>query len=191
MNANVYVTMFSVKFVLRLLIVCLVLVAPVYAQTTEYEFSPESKVTVDGTSNNTPEWTVYATELSGSITVNQEDPSVVQTMTLVVPSKMIKSRKSPIMDRAMHGTLKANDFPMVTYEFTDATDMVRPTDSTFSLNATGNLTIGAETRSISFPVSGTIKPNGAVHFKGSYALLMSDYGFKATVLDVRITPYGR
>ena len=164
--------------VLRLLLICLVLVAPVYAQTTEYTFAPESSVYVDGTSNSTPEWRVYATEIEGGITVNTDDPSAVQSVQLVVPARMMKSRKSPIMDRGMHDALQVKDHPNISYELTSTADLAMTSDTTFTLSATGNLTIGPQTNEVTFPVEGTLKPDGSVHFKGSYALLMTDYGLK-------------
>ena len=43
----------KLKLVLRVIVLILVLVAPVYAQTTEYMVAPESEMHVDGTSNQT------------------------------------------------------------------------------------------------------------------------------------------
>ncbi len=170
--------MSRIIWIFRLLLICLVLVAPVYAQTTEYVFVPESSVYVDGTSNSTPEWRVYATEIEGGITVSSDDPSVVQSVRLVVPANMMKSRKSPIMDRGMYDALQVKEHPNIIYELTSTADLVMTSDTTFTLSATGNLTIGPQTNEVSFPVEGTLKSDGSVHFKGSYTLLMTDYGLK-------------
>lgn len=154
----------------------LVLAAPVYAQTTEYTLAPESILQVDGTSNQTPEWSVYATEINGFVGLNEK--GVVESVSLVVPSKMMKSKKSPIMDRGMYGALKADEHPEIVYELASASDYAEIDDSTFTLTVTGDLTIATTTNEITVPVEGVRKEDGRIHFTGTHALLMTDYGIK-------------
>ena len=166
----------SFKLVLHILIVCLVICAPVYAQTAEYAIVMDSSaVSVDGTSNSTPEWTVYATEFSGGITLSEADPASVTLAKLVVQTPMMKSRKSPIMDRGMHGALKVKEHPTISYELTEVTQADWTSDTEFLLNTAGNLTIGGATLPVSIPVSGAVSGDG-VTYTGSHALLMTDYG---------------
>lgn len=152
-----------------------ILVAPTYAQNSLYTITPESSLHVDGTSNQTPEWRVYATEIIGMLSLSKE--GVVDSLELVVPSKMMKSRKSPIMDRGMYGALQADDYPEILYKLR-STSISAVTDSTFTLNSTGDLTIAATTREIIIPVEGVRKQDGTVHFTGTHTLLMTDYGLK-------------
>ena len=154
----------------------LILVVPVYAQTMQYSIAPESSIQVDGTSNQTPEWSVYATEVNGLVSLNDEGR--VESARLVVPSKMMKSKKSPIMDRGMYGALKADDHPEIIYELTSVSEMTMTDDTTFTLVTVGNLTIAAETREVAIPVEGVKKEDGNLHFSGTHALLMTDYGLK-------------
>ncbi len=154
----------------------LILVVPVYAQTMQYSIAPESSIQVDGTSNRTPEWSVHATEVSGLVSLNDEGS--VESAKLVVPSKMMKSKKSPIMDRGMHEALKADDHPEIIYELTSVSEMTMTDDTTFTLITVGNLTIAAETREVAIPVEGVKKEDGNLHFSGTHALLMTDYGLK-------------
>lgn len=164
------------KLVLRVVVLILVLVAPVYAQTTEYMVDPESEMHVDGTSNQTPEWRVYATQIDGTLSMNEEGR--VDSVRLVIPSKMMKSRKSPIMDRGMHGALKANEHAEIVYELVSVSDFTMTGDNTFALNSTGNLTIAEVTKEIVISIEGTTQEDGRVHFSGSHSLLMSDYNLK-------------
>ena len=157
-------------------LIAVLLVVPTSAQTTNYVIAPESSIHVDGTSNQTPEWTVYATEIHGMVTLDEEGS--IDSVRLVVPSKMMKSKKSPIMDRGMYSALKANDYPEVVYELASVSDMTMADDSTFSLTTTGNLTIATETKEITVPVEGVSKENGIIHFSGTHALLMTEYGLK-------------
>ena len=171
--------MYTFKFALRLLIICFVICAPVYAQTAEYSFDAESsKVTVDGTSNTTPEWTVYATEFSGGVTLNENNPVMIESARLVVSTPMMKSRKSPIMDRGMHAALKVKEFDTITYELTEVTAVEQTSDIGFTLNAAGNLTIGGETREVSIPIDVTVDETGQVSYIGSHTVLMTDYGLQ-------------
>ncbi|MDE2729818.1 MAG: YceI family protein [Bacteroidota bacterium] len=170
--------MHSYKLVLHILIVCLIICAPVSAQTTEYAVVFDSSaVTVDGTSNNTPEWTVYATEFSGDIMLSGADPASVDSAMLVVQTSMLKSRKSPIMDRGMHTALQANAYPAISYVLTEVTQADWTSDTEFLLNTAGNLTIGGATLPVSIPVSGAVTGEG-VTYTGSHTLLMTDYGLK-------------
>ena len=166
----------KLKLILRVIVLILVLVAPVYAQTTEYMVAPESEMHVDGTSNQTPEWRVYATQIDGTLSMNEEGR--VDSVRLVIPSKMMKSRKSPLMDRGMHGALMANEHPEIVYELVSVTDFTMTGDNAFTLNSTGNLTIADVTKEIMIPIEGTTQENGRVHFTGSHSLLMSEYNLK-------------
>ena len=166
----------KLKLILRVVVLTLVLVAPVYAQTTEYVVAPESEMHVDGTSNETPEWRVYATQIDGTLSLNEEGR--VDSVRLVIPSKMMKSRKSPIMDRGMHRALKANQHAEIVYELVSVSDFTMTGDNTFTLNSTGNLTIADVTKEIAIPIEGSAQENGRVHFTGSHSLLMSEYNLQ-------------
>ncbi len=166
----------NLRFLAYVLTLVLILVAPVYAQTTEYTIAPESNLHVDGTSNQTPEWRVYATQIDGTVSLNEEGS--VAGVQLVVPSKMMKSKKSPIMDRGMYGALKADEHPEIVYELASVSDFVASDDGTFTLNTTGSLTIAATTQEILVPVEGVSQEDGSIRFTGTHALLMTDYGLK-------------
>ena len=166
----------NLRLLAYVLTLTLVLVAPVYAQTAEYTIAPESNLHVDGTSNGTPEWRVYATQIDGTVSLNEEGS--VASVQLVVPSKMMKSKKHPVMDRGMYGALKADEHPEIVYELASVSDFVASDDGTFTLNTTGNLTIAATTQEILIPVEGVSQEDGSVHFTGTHTLLMTDYGLK-------------
>lgn len=166
----------NLRLLAYVLTLILILVAPLYAQTTEYTIAPESNLHVDGTSNQTPEWRVYATQIDGTVSLNEEGS--VASVQLVVPSKMMKSKKSPIMDRGMYGALKADEHPEIVYELASVSDFVASDDGTFTLNTTGSLTIAATTQEILVPVEGVSQEDGSIHFTGTHALLMTDYGLK-------------
>ena len=123
-----------IRFVLPVLVLYLLVCAPASAQTTEYAILQDSSaVSVDGTSNSTPEWTVYATEFTGGVTLVEDDPARVASAKLVVSAPMMKSRKSPIMDRGMHAALKSKEFTTITFELTEVSDVEQTSEAEFLL----------------------------------------------------------
>jgi len=164
------------KYSLCVVMLIIMLSAPVIAQTSDYMIDPESTIQVDGTSNQTPEWSVYATQIFGMVHMNEE--GAVDSVKLIIPSKMMKSKKSPIMDRGMWGALEADDYPEIMYDLASVSDLSMMGDTTFTLNTSGNLTIAAETKEISVPVEGKRLEDGKIHFSGQHEILMTDYGLK-------------
>ena len=170
---------------LRFLPACclaLLIVSPSQGQSVTYEFDPDSsKISIDGTSNNTPHWTVYATEFSGSVTLNAEGDSphtAVESATLTVPTKMIKSGKSGIMDRVMYDALDVNTHPEVTFTLTGVSDAEVTTPASATLTVHGELTLYGQTNEVSIPVEATRRDDGMVVFQGSHTLTLKDYGMK-------------
>jgi len=155
---------------------------PVLAQQTkQIPFTSDSKVWIDGTSNKTPEWTVHATELEGHVTMNPAataaDPGVESAM-LKVTSKMIKSKKSSIMDRLMYDALKVKQHEHVVFDLTSVESVTANGADGFTMETRGNLTLAGQTKQIAMTVMGTMQADGTVVFTGSHTMLMSDYKIK-------------
>lgn len=135
-----------------------------------------SKLWIDGTSNRSA-WTVHATEMAGSVTVNKNS-NEVRSVTLTVRSGKIVSQKSTIMDRLMHETLKVEAHPTITYQLTRATVAPGASATTYTLQTTGRLTLAGTTKEVAMTVQGTKLANGQLRFTGEYPLLMTDYGLQ-------------
>ncbi len=161
----------------------LLLVTTALGQTATYEFDPDSsKIWIDGTSNNTPHWTVYATEFDGSVTLNMESDhahATVEAANLTVPTKMIKSRKSGIMDRVMYDALDVNTHKEVTFVLESVSDFEAASATTATLTAHGNLTLGGQTNAVAIPLEAELRDDGMVVFAGVHTLVLKDYGMKA------------
>ncbi len=156
--------------------------SPSLGQSTTYDFDPDSsKIWIDGTSNNTPHWTVYATVFEGSVTLSAKGDNAhaeVEAVTLTVPTKMIKSKKSGIMDRVMYDALDVNTHSEVTYTLTSVSGLEVTSAMSATLTAHGELTLGGQTNEVSIPVEATLRDDGMVVFKGSHTLVLKDYGLK-------------
>ena len=166
----------TVAFFLLLLVVF-----PAQSQTT-YEFNQEnSEISVDGTSNNTPHWTVYATEFSGSVTLGdaaESGLSSVESIMLTVPTRMLKSRKSGMMDRVMYGAIKTDEHSEVTFNLTEVTDLEVSSDAAATMVVHGDLTLAGTTNAVSIPVELTSAEGGMWTITGSHVITMTDYGLQ-------------
>ncbi len=145
-----------------------------------YRIEPEaSKLWVDGTSNN-GDWTVFATQFSVEMRMNQQasasEPGLV-SVKASIPGKMVLSNKSVIMDRLVHNAFKTSEHPEIVYQFA-GTEVVPAGDKNFKLKTKGKLTLAGETRDIAMTVDGEILPNGNVHFKGSHSFAMTQYNIE-------------
>ena len=152
------------------------------AQSVTYPLTAEhSSIQIEGTSNNTPHWVVYATEFEGSITIQHaegEAHGAVETVTLTVPTKMIKSKKSGIMDRVMYDALDVNTHTEVTYALTSVSDFEVTSETSATMMTHGNLTLYGQTNEVSIPVEATLGDDGMAVFQGSHTLTLKDYGMK-------------
>ncbi len=150
-------------------------------ETTQIPLTSDSKVWIDGTSNKTPHWTVHATEMEGHVVVSTAatatDPGE-QSARLQVTSKMLKSKKSSIMDRLMYDALKIKEHDHIVYEMTSVESVTATGDNTFTMETLGNLTLAGETKQIAMTVEGTMQDDGTMVFTGSHTMLMSDYKIK-------------
>lgn len=145
---------------------------PDTASAQSHVLQSDSELWVDGTSNKS-DWTVQATEMEGTATIDGTSltPSAVR---MTVPSATIKSERSTIMDRLMHGALKVDEHPTITYELTNASS-----DGSM-LTTTGNLTIAGVTQPIEMEVTLEETPNG-LRYAGSVPIKMSDFNIKPPV----------
>ena len=144
-----------------------------------YTIQGDSKMWIDGSSNRS-DWTVTATEVSGFVMKDvggsPEKPGIQQT-EIVVPSAMIKSNKSSIMDRLMKKSLKVQQHAEITFVLTNA-EVESTTETGYTLSTTGELSLAGVTKEIAMTVEGEELEDGQIRFKGSHTMLMSDYNIE-------------
>lgn len=142
-----------------------------------YSMQPdESRLWVEGTSNN-GEWTVYATELSVAMRMNQRLSASdvgLADVDVKVPSRKVLSNKSVIMDRLVHNAFKADENPNILYELSGA-EVVPGASGKFQLKAKGKLTLAGVSKAVDMTVDGEVLGNGHVRFQGSHAFAMSEF----------------
>jgi polyisoprenoid-binding protein YceI len=79
------------------------------------------------------------------------------------------------MDGKTHDALKADDYPDIIFKLKTISSISDGSQS-YTISAKGNLTMAGQTREISINVTAQTDSSGAITFKGSKALKMSDFG---------------
>ena len=132
---------------------------------------------IKGTSN-LHEWESQAKEVraNGAMTVDAEGFKSIQSLSVEIPVKTIKSPKGSIMDNKTYDALKADNYPNITFKLEKAS--VTKKGDSYDINATGYLTIAGVTNKIDLYVRGKVGADGSVTFNGSKKLKMTDFKIK-------------
>lgn len=133
---------------------------------------------INGTSNLHP-WQSKANEVraNGSMQVDAGSLKAIQSLSVEIPVKSIKSAKGSIMDNKTYDALNANNYPNIQYKLEKITSL-NSKGGGFNLNASGNLTIAGVTKRIDMYVEGWIGGDGSITFKGSKKMKMTDFNIK-------------
>jgi len=139
------------------------------AQTT-WTVQEGSSIVIDGKSNKS-DWSVTANEFTGSFIFEDDVP---QSGDLVVAVREIKSGRSLIMDRLMHGAFQVDDYEEIAFSLGAAEE---GEEGAWLLS--GNLTMTGTTKPVTVQLSSADAAEGQKRFNGTYELKMSDYEMKA------------
>jgi len=163
-----------------ILVILFALTSTVQAQSQDFTLLEKSTMEIDGTSN-IHDWTVDAQKINIDANFTFETLTAetaqnpVQSLTVSVPVKQLESGKGG-MNRRMYDALKRDDFPNISFKLSSAELTDANADSTsFTLNASGTLTIAGVSKQVSFPVEGSMQEDGAYNFAGSYEIDMTEY----------------
>ncbi|HAD15149.1 MAG TPA: YceI family protein [Saprospirales bacterium] len=142
-----------------------------------YRISNYSLV-INGTSN-LHAWQSKANEVrgSGSIQADATGLKSIQSLSVEIPVKSIKSAKGSIMDNKTYDALNANNHPNISYKLEKVTSL-NSKNSGFNLNASGYLTIAGSTKRMDLYVEGWIGGDGSITFKGAKKFKMSEFNIK-------------
>lgn len=131
---------------------------------------------INGTSN-LHAWQSKANEVRANGTFQADATSLkgLQSLSVEIPVKSIKSAKGSIMDNKTYDALKANSHPNIQYKL-EKVSSLNSKNGGIELNASGYLTIAGSTKRIDLYVQGWLTADGSITFKGSKKLKMSDFG---------------
>jgi hypothetical protein len=144
-------------------------------QPQRAELLARSRVTVDGTSNRDA-WTVKAGEVHGHVLVAATGSGLtVSGGSFTVPAGKMVSTEGVIMDRLMHGALKASAHPNIVYELGSPVTIGNGAGP-FSLPTTGRVTIAGVTKDVAQDITVERQPDGSLRFTGSTPVILRDFG---------------
>lgn len=132
-----------------------------------YVLSPESVLTVDG-SSTLHDWTVTANTFTGTMKVNE---NVLQEISFEVDVASIISTRGKTMDKKTHNALKKEEHPKVLFS---AANVAFSEGDSQSIS--GKLNVAGVEKEVVFTTS--IKNTGNLQIKGSYKITLQDYNME-------------
>ncbi len=134
-------------------------------------------MTIKG-SSNLHDWESAVKEVraNGSMTVDANGLQSIQSLSVDIPTKSIKSTKGSVMDNKTYDALKADKYQNISYKLENAT--VNKKGDAYDVNANGNLTLAGATNKIALYVRGKANSDGSITFTGSKKLKMTDFKIK-------------
>lgn len=163
----------------------LILAGGASAQNTEnikpMKIQPTSVFYVDGTST-LHKWSCTDKGASGTINVSTDllqEPKMgieFNTGSIVIPVDQLDSGERG-MNRKIYGALKLKKYPTINYQLTSAR-VASVSDTAFTLQTTGKLTIAGTTKTVDIMASGKKQADGSLLFTGKKELKMTDFKVK-------------
>ncbi len=140
-----------------------------------------SKIEMAGTST-LHDWSADVTKVygSGKMSFANDELTSINALAITMDVKSIKSEKGNTMDNNIYKTLKASQYPTISFTLTKVNSLAKK-GSSYEIKADGKLTIAGTTKTISLLVTGQEK-GGNITFKGSKALKMTDFNIEPPVM---------
>lgn len=166
--------------VLKIALVMFMLSPQVIMAQTPYKLAVDknNSIKVSGTSN-VHDWTMTAkdVESSGIFKFNtRNELTDISSLKFSVVAKSLKSEKTS-MDGRTYKSMKADQFPKVTYQLTTATvTMIQ--DNKYAIQTTGLLSIAGKTQTISMKVMALVNADRSISCHGTQKLMLTDYGIE-------------
>lgn len=161
------------------LVMCMLFPTVIMAQTSYKLVADKSNtIKVEGTSN-VHDWTMTAkdVESSGTFRFNtRNELTDISSLKFSVLAKSLKSEKTS-MDGRTYKSMKADQFPKVTYQLTAATVTMIQYNK-YAIQTTGLLSIAGKTQTISMKVMALVNADRSISCHGTQKLMLTDYGIE-------------
>ena len=131
-------------------------------------------MTIEGETNVNHDYTTKVTQLSGKMTVGDNQP---QSLTVEIPVRSIISGEK-LMDKKTHETFNAPKNPMIHFNMTEVNSM-QVNGGDIAVAVTGNLSMGGASKKVTLKAAGKEVSPGVYTFEGALPLKMSDFNMKA------------
>lgn len=128
--------------------------------------------------SNVHNWTMTtkAIESQGKFKLNGDNLADVTSLNFTVAAKSLKSGKSS-MDNRTYKTIKADQYPNITYKLTSAT-VSHINQNNYLIKTKGELIIAGVTQPINVSVNATVNADNTITCTGTENIKLTDYGIK-------------
>lgn len=142
----------------------------------KYVLSPDYIVGIDGTSN-LHDWKEKVMLVKGEAEVKwYKDKSFdLNTLTIRMHVRSIKSDKGSVMDNNTYKALKADDNPEIIFTLLKPVTSIVSVSQQKTVSVKGSLLIAGVKKPIEMQVKVFMKEQNKLTFEGSYKLKMTDY----------------
>lgn len=156
------------------------LLGTAFAQSNNsVKLAENSSMQIEGTSN-VHDWTADVEQMDFNIDFNSSAlnsdslSNPVNNLSLTIPVDDIESGKGG-MNRKMHGALKKDDHPTITFDLLSSEIVKSNSDTSFVLDVTGTLNVAGVDKEINFPVEASVQDDGTYKFTGQYETDMREF----------------
>lgn len=138
------------------------------------------KMSVSGTSTlHNWESGVTALSVKSDINISEGGLEAINSLSVEVDVKSIKSEHGSMMDKKTWESLKATQYPKISYQLTKVESITPGGAGEYDIKALGSLTIAGVKLPIDMNVKGKILNGGNLSFKGAKKIKMSDFKMEA------------
>lgn len=137
----------------------------------------ENSILIEGTSN-IHDWEIDVEDFTSQLSLSsqEENLQVVESLSLSIPVKSFSSGKSKI-DKNTYKAMDADAHESIRFQSTSTSQLKQESAGVFEGIIKGNLTISGTSQTVEIPVSLSKKGNGFV-LKVEHNLKMQDYGIE-------------
>lgn len=131
---------------------------------------------------NIKSWDAAITQVNGSLTLqNIESLSAenltaeaFQNLSLTIPVEQIEAESGGLTNN-IHKYLKGDDYPNITFELNNVTNITEQEDGSLLITASGVISAAGADKEVEMQVTANVA-NGQIQFTGEKELLMTDFG---------------
>lgn len=163
------------RYVLTLTTIIVLGLFQITVGQSDYKLINHSMV-IKGTSN-LHNWESKVTELRCATNITTTATfsiKSINSLTIEIPVRSIKSDNGSIMDNKTYSALNANSYANITMKVVGINKFETKPDG-IAVNAACSLTIAGVTNRVDIYVVGKVNPDGTIKFAGSKKIKMTDY----------------
>jgi polyisoprenoid-binding protein YceI len=131
---------------------------------------------------NIKSWDAAITEVNGSLTLQNIEnitaetlsPEAFQNLTLTIPVEEIEAESGGLTSN-IHKYLKGDDYPNITFDLNNVTDITEQEDGSFLISGSGVISAAGAENTVEMQVTASLVNDG-IQFTGEQELLMTDFG---------------